>query len=84
MVRRWISRFSSAWMAGPGDRPPLGGLRLDQADRRDAGSPCPWIPTTDQRYLGRPGISVRPLCRVWQVAIRRRAKLIARGDPARD
>ncbi len=40
-VRRWISRFSSAWVAGPADRPQLGGRLI----RRIAAMPTrpgPW------------------------------------------
>jgi transposase len=88
-VRRWISRFNREGLAGLADRPrcgrpPAGGRRLT---RRIAvlGRPGPWTLPRVWRYLGRPGISMRTLYRrVRQVAIWRRPKLIARGDPDHD
>jgi hypothetical protein len=89
-VRRWIGRFSSEGMAGLADRPRcgrprLGGRRLARRITALLAGPGPWTVPRIWRYLGRPQVSMRTLHRrVAQVAIWRRPKLIARGDPARD
>jgi hypothetical protein len=89
-VRRRISRFNSEGPGGAGRpapvRPSPAGRPSDgRADRRAAGRPGPWTLPRIRRYLGQPQISMRTLYRrVRQVAIWRRPKLIARGDPARD
>jgi transposase len=89
-VRRWIGRFSSAGLAGLADlprcgRPQLGGQRLTRRIARLLARSGPWTLPRIWRYLGRPQVSMRTLYRrVRQVAVWRRPKLTARGDPARD
>jgi transposase len=89
-VRRWISRFNSEGLAGLADRPRCGRPRLGgrQLTRRIAAllaRPGPWTLPRIQRYLGQPQISMRTLYRrVRLVAIWRRPKLTARGDPDHD
>jgi Winged helix-turn helix len=89
-VRRWIGRFNRGGLVGLADRPRCGRPRL--GGRRLAGRiaallarPGPWTLPPIWRYLGQPRLSGRTLYRrVRLVAIWRRPKLIARGDPARD
>ena len=89
-VRRWIGRFNTEGMAGLADRPrcgrpPLGGTRLASRIAALLGRPGPWALPRIWRYLGRPRISMRTLYRrVALVAIWRRPKLTARGDPCHD
>ena len=89
-VRRWIGRFNSEGLAGLADRPrpgrpPLGGKRLTSRIAGLLELPGPWTLPRIWRYLGRPRISMRTLYRrVAQVAIWRRPKLTARGDPDHD
>jgi transposase len=89
-VRRWITRFNDEGMAGLADRPRCGRPRLGghQLTRRIAallGRPGPWTLPRIRRYLGQPQLSARTLYRrVRLVAIWRRPKLTARGDPAHD
>ena len=89
-VRRWIGRFSRQGAAGLADRPRSGRPRLGgpQLARRIAAlleRPGPWTLRRIWQYLGRPQVSMRTLYRrVRQVAIWRRPKLTARGDPCRD
>ena len=88
-VRRWIGRFNAQGPAGLADRarcgrPRLGGPRLLaritallQRDRL-------WTAARVWQYLGRPKLSRRTLYRRLRlVAIWRRPKLVARGDPER-
>jgi transposase len=88
-VRRWIGRFSAGGLAGLADRPRcgrprLGGARLTARISALLARPGPWTVPRIWVYLGRPPVS---LCTVYrrlrQVAVWRRPKLIARGDPAR-
>jgi len=89
-VRRWISRFNREGIAGLAGRPRSGRPRL--GGRRLAGRiaallerPGPWTLPQIRRYLGWPRISARTLYRrVRLVAIWRRPKLTARGDPDHD
>jgi len=89
-VRRWVGRFNSEGLAGLADRPrcgrpPLGGTRLTSRIAGLLARPGPWTLPRIWRYLGRPQISMRTLYRrVRQVAIWRRPKLTARGDPCHD
>jgi hypothetical protein len=89
-VRRWIGRFNTEGLAGLADRsrpgrPPLGGARLASRIAALLAQPGPWALPRIWRYLGRPRLSMRTLYRrVAQVAIWRRPKLIARGDPDHD
>jgi hypothetical protein len=89
-VRRWISRFNCEGLAGLADRPrsgrpPLGGRRLAGRIAALLGRPGPWTLPRIRRYLGWPQISARTLYRrVRLVAIWRRPKLTARGDPDHD
>jgi transposase len=89
-VRRWIGRFSREGAAGLADRPRCGRPRLGgpRLTRRIAGlleRPGPWTLPRIWQYLGRPQVSMRTLYRrVRQVAVWRRPKLTARGDPVRD
>ena len=86
-VRRWIGRFNTEGMAGLADRPRcgrprLGGRRLARRIAALLARPGPWTLPRIWRYLGRPQVSMRTLYRrVRQVAIWRRPKLTARGDP---
>jgi transposase len=89
-VRRWISRFNREGLAGLADRPRPGRPRLGggQLTSRIAAlleRPGPWTLPRIRRYLGRPQVSLRTLYRrVRLVAIWRRPKLTARGDPDHD
>ena len=89
-VRRWISRFNGEGLAGLADRPrsgrpPLGGRRLAGRIAALLGRPGPWTLPRIRRYLGWPQVSPRTLYRrVRLVAIWRRPKLTARGDPDHD
>ena len=89
-VRRWIGRFNTEGIAGLADRPrpgrpPLGGTRLASRIAALLDRPGPWALPRIWRYLGRPQVSLRTLYRrVRLVAIWRRPKLTARGDPWHD
>jgi transposase len=89
-VRRWIGRFNAEGLAGLADRPrcgrpPLGGKRLASRIAALLDRPGPWTLPRIWRYLGQPQVSLRTLYRrVRQVAIWRRPKLTARGDPDHD
>src|SRR5437763_1137366 len=89
-VRRWIGRFNSQGLAGLADRPrsgrpPLGGKRLAGRIAALLERPGPWTLVRIWRCLGRPKVSMRTLYRrVRRVAVWRRPKLIARGDPDHD
>ena len=89
-VRRWISQFNSEGAAGlagrpRSGRPPLGGRRLTRRIGALLARPGPWTLPRIRRYLGRPQVSMRTLYRrVRLVAIWRRPKLTARGDPDHD
>ena len=86
-VRRWIGRFNAEGLAGLADRPRCGRPRLSgrQLTSRIATlleRPGPWTLPRIRRYLGWPQVSPRTLYRrVRLVAIWRRPKLTARGDP---
>ncbi len=90
IVRRWISRFNHEGPAGLADRPRsgrprLGGRQLTGRIAALLARPGPWTLPRILRYLDKPGISMRMLYRrVRLVAIWRRPKLTARGDPAHD
>jgi len=89
-VRRWISRFNDEGLAGLADRPrsgrpALGGRRLAGRISVLLKRPGPWTLPQIRRYLGWPQVSPRTLYRrVRLVAIWRRPKLTARGDPDHD
>jgi transposase len=89
-VRRWISRFNAEGAAGLADRPrsgrpALGGRQLAGRIAALLDRPGPWTLPRIRRHLGWPAISPRTLYRrVRLVAIWRRPKLTARGDPAHD
>ena len=89
-VRRWIGRFNTEGMAGLADRPRcgrprLGGRRLTRRIAALLARPGPWTLPPIWRYLGRPQVSMRTLYRrVALVAIWRRPKQTARGDPDHD
>jgi transposase len=89
-VRRWIGRFTDEGMAGLADRPRcgrrrLGGRRLTSRIAALLERPGPWTLPRIRRYLGWPRVSPRTLYRrVRLVAIWRRPKLTARGDPDHD
>jgi transposase len=89
-VRRWISRFNAEGLAGLADRsrsgrPRIGGKRLASRIAALLGRPGPWTVLRIWRCLGRPQVSLRTLYRrVRRVAVWRRPKLIARGDPYHD
>jgi Homeodomain-like domain len=89
-VRRWIGRFNAEGVAGLADRPRcgrprLGGPRLGQRITALLKQPGPWTVRRIWRYLGRPALSPRTLYRrIRLVAVWRRPKLTARGDPAHD
>src|SRR5215472_5859654 len=89
-VRRWVGRFNAEGIAGLADRPRcgrprLGGRRLASRIAALLGRPGPWTLPRIWRYLGRPQVSTRTLYRrVALVAIWRRPKLTARGDPDHD
>jgi len=89
-VRRWIGRFNGEGLAGLADRPrtgrpALGGRRLASRIAALLRRPGPWTLPRIRRYLGYPRVSTRTLYRrVRLVAIWRRPKLTARGDPDYD
>jgi hypothetical protein len=89
-ARRWVGRFNREGMAGLADRPRcgrprLGGTRLTRRIAALLARPGPWALPRIWRYLGRPALSRRTLYRrVRQVAVWRRPKLTARGDPWHD
>jgi len=89
-VRRWIGRFNREGMAGLADRPRsgrprLGGRQLPSRIAALLRRPGPWTLPRIRRYLGWPQVSMRTLYRrVRLVAIWRRPRLIARGDPYHD
>src|SRR6266581_3157915 len=89
-VRRWIGRFNDEGMAGLADRarcgrPRLGGRRLAGRIAALLRRPGPWTLPRTRQYLGWPQVSPRTLYRrVRLVAIWRRPKLAARGDPDHD
>ncbi|HEV2375731.1 MAG TPA: IS630 family transposase [Streptosporangiaceae bacterium] len=89
-VRRWVGRFNSEGLAGLADRPrcgrpPLGGKRLASRIAALLERPGPWTLPRVWHCLGRPQVSMRTLYRrVRLVAIWRRPKLTARGDPCHD
>jgi transposase len=89
-VRRWISRFNDEGQAGLADRPrcgrpALGGRKLTGRIAALLARPGPWTLPRIRRYLARPQVSMRTLYRrVRLVAIWRRPKPAARGDPAHD
>ena len=89
-VRRWIGRFNAEGAAGLADRPRcgrprLGGRRLTRRIAALLARPGPWTLPRIRRYLGRPQLSPRTLYRrVRLVAVWRRPKLTARGDPWHD
>ena len=89
-VRRWIGRFNAEGLAGLVDRPRcgrprLGGRRLTRRIAALLARPGPWTLPRIRRYLGWPQVSMRTLYRrVRLVAIWRRPKLTARGDPYHD
>jgi transposase len=89
-VRRWVRRFNCEGLAGLADRPrsgrpALGGRRLTRRIAALLERPGPWTLPRIRRYLGWPQVSARTLYRrVRLVAIWRRPKLTARGDPDHD
>jgi hypothetical protein len=89
-VRRWIGRFNAEGLAGLADRPRpgrprLGGRRLASRIAGLLRRPGPWTLPRIRRHLGWPQLSMRTLYRrVRLVAIWRRPKLTARGDPYHD
>jgi transposase len=89
-VRRWISRFNAEGLGGLADRPrsgrpALGGRRLTSRISALLKRPGPWTLPRIRRYLGWPQVSPRTLYRrIRMVAIWRRPKLTARGDPDHD
>ena len=89
-MRRWIGRFNAEGLAGLADRPRpgrprLGGRQLTSRIAALLERPGPWTLPRIRRYLGWPRISARTLYRrIRLVAIWRRPKLTARGDPDHD
>ena len=89
-VRRWISRFNGEGAAGLADRPRsgrprLGGRRLTGRIAALLARPGPWTVPRIRRCLGWPQVSPRTLYRrVRLVAVWRRPRLTARGDPDHD
>jgi transposase len=89
-VRRQLGRFNREGMAGLAGRPRcgrprLGGRRLTRRIAALLARPGPWTLPRIWRYLGRPRLSRRTLYRrVRLVAVWRRPKLTARGDPWHD
>ena len=89
-VRRWIGRFNAEGLPGLADRPRSGrprpgGCRLAGRIAALLERPGPWTLPRIRRYLGWPQVSMRTLYRrVRLVAVWRRPKLTARGDPAHD
>ncbi len=88
-MRRWINRYNHEGLHGLADRPRpgrprLGGPRLLRRITTLLQRPGPWTLTRIWRYLGRPRMSPHTLYRrLRQVALWRRPKAIARGDPTR-
>jgi transposase len=88
-VRRWIERFNRLGPEGLADRPRpgrprLGGRRLTDRIAALLARPGPWTIGRLWRLLNRPALSRHTLYRrVRLVAIWRRPKLVARGDPDR-
>ncbi|MEV8636056.1 IS630 family transposase [Streptosporangium sp. NPDC051023] len=88
-VRRWIGRFNRHGSAGLADRPRCGrpctgGPRLLVRMAALLERAGPWTVPRLWQYLGRPKLSLRTLYRRLRgVAVWRRSKLVARGDPAR-
>jgi transposase len=88
-VRRWIGRFNQQGPAGLADRPRpgrprIGGPRLLDRIAALLERAGPWTVPRLWQYLGRPKLSPRTLYRRLRVvAIWRRPKLVARGDPDR-
>jgi transposase len=73
------------WLTGRGVAVRLGGRRLASRVAALLERPGPWTLPRIWRYLGRPHVSMRTLYRrVRQIAVWRRPKLIARGDPGHD
>lgn len=89
-VRRWIGRSNAEGAAGLADRPRsgrprLGGRQLTSRIAALLTRPGPWTLPRIRRYLGWPRLSSRTLYRrIRLVAIWRRPKLTARGDPHHD
>jgi transposase-like protein len=89
-VRRWISRFnaeggSRAGRPAPVRAAPAGRTPAGRPDRRAARAAGPVDPAADPPLPGWPQVSPRTLYRrVRLVAIWRRPKLTARGDPDHD
>ncbi len=89
-VRRWISRFNDEGAAGLAGRrrcgrPRLGGRQLTGRIAALLARSGPWTLPRIRRYLGWPQVSARTLYRrVRLVAVWRRPKLTARGDPDHD
>jgi transposase len=89
-ARRWIARFNAEGLAGLADRPRpgrprLGGRRLTRRIAALLDRPGPWTMPRIRRCLGWPQVSMRTLYRrVRLVAVWRRPKLTARGDPDHD
>ena len=89
-VRRWIGRFNREGAAGLADRPRsgrprLGGRRLTGRIAVLLARPGLWTLPRIWRCLGWPQVSPRTLYRrVRLVAIWRRPRLTARGDPDHD
>jgi transposase len=88
-VRRWISRFNHQGPPGLADRPRcgrprIGGPRLLARITALLEQAGPWTVSRVWQYLGRPKLSLRTLYRRLRiVAIWRRPRLVARGDPDR-
>jgi hypothetical protein len=89
-VCRWIGRSNDEGLAGLADRPrsgrpALGGGQLTGRIAALLGRPGPWTLPPIRRYLGWPPVGPRTLYRrVRLMAIWRRPKLTARGDPDHD
>jgi transposase len=86
-VCRWIGRFNGEGLADRPrcGRPRLGGRRLGGRITALLRRPGPWTLPRIRRYLGWPQLSMRTLYRrVRLVAIWRRPKLTACGDPDHD
>ena len=90
-MHHWVGRFNCEGLAGLADRAQL--LRKAAAGQPPAAGritallqrPGPWTLPRIRRYLGWPQVSMRTLHRrVRLVAIWRRPKLTARGDPYHD
>jgi transposase len=89
-VRRWIHRYQKHGTAALADRPRagrprVGSPRLAQRILRLLDQPHAWTIGRLWQRLGRPAISVRTLHRrAREVAVWRRPRLVAKGDPDRD